>query len=159
MIDTMYNGRVIRSMLYSPTSETVDIREISYNGKQFKPENHMRLIHIWYPHFLEFHNHIFDTLNMYDEWQSPLVTTLTLRGGFAIPINGLNLMRLCGLRLDSYSRWFWPFDNGYTMCALFTQNKKVNDLVDHTNKSHYVGEATMDVQLYFIKTALVKDYF
>lgn len=118
-------------MMYDQINQTIDIRNMSYNDIQWKPEKITRVIHLYYPHFLDFHNHVVDTLKMYDEWETPLVTRFTVKGGFNMPKDPV-----CELgieQLDSLARWFWPLDNGWTMCCLFTHKKDMNDLVAYTD--------------------------
>lgn len=112
---------------------------------------------MWYPHFLQFHERLVETLNLYDEWKTPLVTKFTVRGGWAMPKDVVDFMvdSMVGVKLYNYARWFWSLHNGWTMCALFTQNS-VDDLITGSSDTNYTGECTMDVKFYFIETVFVQ---
>lgn len=130
---------------------------MSYNGIRWRPENIPREIHLHYCNFVQFHNEVVDTINIYDEWETPLVTRFIAKGGFKIPRD--TMWPITIEQLDSLSRWFWPMQNGWTMCCLFTVNKDLNDLVSYTNGNSYIGKCTMDVRLYFVKTEFVEFFF
>lgn len=82
--------------------ETIHLREISYEGHTFRPEKQKRTIHIWFPHFLEFHENLVNTLYIFSEWKSPVVKKFTVRGGYAMPKTVCDHMKVLGLKLEFY---------------------------------------------------------
>lgn len=148
-INTFYNNRRIGDMFYNVAAQTIDISEITYQGSKFKPEKEKRTIHMFYPDFLQFDKHVNDTVTMFKEWMTPLVTKFQIRGGWALPKSITDFMISSRIQLDSYARWFLILDNGWTMCALFTSNNNiVIDLTSGISETHYTGEGIMDVELY-----------
>lgn len=118
----------------------------------------MRAIYLWYPHFLEFHKRLVETLELYKEWNTPLETNFTVKGSWTIPKDVLDFMLNCtDFNLEHYAHWFWSFGNGWTMCAVFTQNS-VGDLVRDSTETEYTGECTMDVKFYFVPTSSINYY-
>lgn len=75
-----------------------------------------------------------------------------------MPKSVCNYMKVLGLQLENLSRLFWILDDGWTMCAIFTQLEE--NVVHFTSETetHYTGQCTMDVEFYFIETILVRDY-
>ncbi len=63
-----------------------------------------------------------------------------------------------GLKLDNISRWFWILENGWIMCALFTEHKNNENHFKTETDTHYTGQCVMDVEFYFIETILVEKY-
>lgn len=112
---------------------------------------------MWYPHFLQFHERLVETISMFEEWKTPLVTKFTVRGGWVMPKDVVDFMTSTNVKLDNYARWFWSLSNGWTMCALFTQNV-LGDLKTGSTDQNYTGECTMDVEFYFVQTVLIHRY-
>lgn len=117
----------------------------------------MRTIHLWYPDFLKFNQHLIDTVTMFEDLMTPLITRFTVKGGWAMPKDIVNFMENAGVKLDSYGRWFLILDNGWTMCALFTESSE-QFLGRVETDTHYTGFCNMNVEFYFIETILILHY-
>lgn len=152
-----YNGRRMSEILYDPINETIDICEISYQGKTFWPEKQKRVIHVWFLHFLEIHARLVNIINSLDEWGPILKSKFTVRGGYAMPRPICDYIKGRGLVLDCLARYFYVLENGFTICAMFTENIDGSHVESQTD-THYTGICLMNVELYFIETIFVRDF-
>lgn len=148
-LETIYNGRPLRSMLYDDLEQTIHIDQISYNGSHLQPEKVMRIVHIYYQDFIKFHDMLDETLKLYEEWRTSLITKFTIKGGWAIHKEPIQLAKVPVLSLTEYARWFWFLPNGNVMCCLFTQNE-IEDLVLTDTETHFNGVCTMNVEFFFL---------
>lgn len=137
-------------MFFDPLAQTISISEITWNGKKLKPESIMRKVHLHYLDFFKFHNCLEEMLSLYEDWQTHLRASLTVKGSWAIPKAPLILAQQTVDSLQDYARWFWPLKTGWVLCCLFTQNQ-VNDVVINTTDTEYTGVCTMDVEFSIVQ--------
>lgn len=116
------------------------------HGKKLLPERIMRRICLPLKDFLQFHQNLDNLVLQYNNWNTPLTTTFSVKGKWTIPKAPLLFAQTTVEELGNYSRWLFPLTNGWVVSCLFTQNV-VNDLVLTESELEYAGVCTMDVEL------------
>lgn len=137
-------------MFYNEAAKTIHIDQIFCKGRKLRPEKIMRIIHMWYHDFVNFHKLLDEILTLAGEWPCSLITKFSVLGGWLIPKAPLIHHQMSVFSLGNYARWFYDLPNGRTLCCLFKQNENENDPIFTETATHYSGFYSMDVTFFFI---------